>query len=157
MEVLKGLTYDGVTPDNKNWEEKYKVIAPEILQESSLMSDSDDEGGMKLEFMNKGIYNEIFFTKFTDGLISEQPYRYLTADLMKSLRDDSLPIDVTRDDPVHRQQRKLIYFFFIYVYSKIIILFKPMQFLKKNIKNSYRVTTIVWVKCSIVQIFQSEF
>lgn len=22
---------------------------------------------------------------------------------MKSLRDDSLPIDVTRDDPVHRQ------------------------------------------------------
>ncbi|XP_016838885.2 ankyrin-2 isoform X2 [Nasonia vitripennis] len=87
MEVLKGLSYDGVTPDNKNWEEKYKVIAPESLQETSLMSDSDDEGG-------------------SDALISEQPYRYLTADLMKSLRDDSLPIDVTRDDPVHRQLSK---------------------------------------------------
>ncbi|XP_033226076.1 ankyrin-2-like isoform X1 [Belonocnema kinseyi] len=87
MEVLKGLSYDGVTPDNKNWEEKYKVIAPESLQETSLMSDSDDEGG-------------------SDALISEQPYRYLTADLMKSLRDDSLPIDVTRDDPVHRPVTK---------------------------------------------------
>ncbi|XP_020290962.1 ankyrin-3-like isoform X2 [Pseudomyrmex gracilis] len=84
MEVLKGLPYDSVTPDNKNWEEKYKVIAPESLQETSFMSDSDDEG-------------------VSDTLISEQPYRYLTADLMKSLRDDSLPIDVTRDDPVHRQ------------------------------------------------------
>jgi hypothetical protein len=40
----------------------------------------------------------------TDDFISEQPYRYLTADLMKSLRDDSLPIDVTRDDPVHKSK-----------------------------------------------------
>ncbi|KYN17381.1 Ankyrin-2 [Trachymyrmex cornetzi] len=87
MEVLKGLPYDSMTPDNKNWEEKYKVIAPESLQETSFMSDSEDEGG-------------------SDALISEQPYRYLTADLMKSLRDDSLPIDVTRDDPVHRQVTK---------------------------------------------------
>lgn len=45
MEVLKGLPYDSMTPDNKNWEEKYKVIAPESLQETSFMSDSDDEGG----------------------------------------------------------------------------------------------------------------
>ncbi|XP_019700064.1 ankyrin-2 isoform X2 [Harpegnathos saltator] len=87
MEVLKGLPYDSMTPDNKNWEEKYRVIAPESLQETSFMSDSDDEGG-------------------SDALISEQPYRYLTADLMKSLRDDSLPIDVTRDDPIHRQVTK---------------------------------------------------
>ncbi|XP_026670323.1 ankyrin-2-like isoform X4 [Ceratina calcarata] len=87
MEVLKGLSYDTLAPDNKNWDEKYKVIAPESLQETSFMSDSDDEGG-------------------SDALISEQPYRYLTADLMKSLRDDSLPIDVTRDDPVHRQVTK---------------------------------------------------
>ena len=43
------------------------------------------------------------FVAGSDALISEQPYRYLTADLMKSLRDDSLPIDVTRDDPIHRQ------------------------------------------------------
>ncbi|XP_039306763.1 ankyrin-2 isoform X2 [Solenopsis invicta] len=87
MEVLKGLPYDSATPDNKNWEEKYKVIAPESLQETSFMSDSEDENG-------------------SDALINEQPYRYLTADLMKSLRDDSLPIDVTRDDPVHRQVTK---------------------------------------------------
>lgn len=52
MEVLKSLPYDGVTPDNKNWEEKYKVIAPESLQETSLMSDSEDEGGkFNVEFM----------------------------------------------------------------------------------------------------------
>ncbi|XP_015589872.1 ankyrin-2 isoform X2 [Cephus cinctus] len=87
MEVLKGLSYDNLAPNNKNWEEKYKVIAPESLQETNFMSDSDDEGG-------------------SDTLISEQPYRYLTADLMKSLRDDSLPIDVTRDDPIHRQVLK---------------------------------------------------
>ncbi|XP_020709511.2 ankyrin-2-like isoform X2 [Athalia rosae] len=87
MEVLKGLSYDNLAPCNKNWEEKYKVVAPESLQEASFMSDSDDEGG-------------------SDTLISEQPYRYLTADLMKSLRDDSLPIDVTRDDPIHRQVSK---------------------------------------------------
>lgn len=47
MEVLKGLPYDSMTPDNKNWEEKYKVIAPESLQETSFMSDSDDEGGTR--------------------------------------------------------------------------------------------------------------
>ncbi|XP_047369829.1 ankyrin-2-like [Vespa velutina] len=87
MEVLKGMPYDNLAPDNKNWEEKYKVIAPESLQETSLMSDSDDEGA-------------------SDALISEQPYKYLTADLMKSLRDDSLPIDVTKDDPIHRQVTK---------------------------------------------------
>lgn len=48
MEVLKGLSYDTLAPDNKNWDEKYKVIAPESLQETSFMSDSDDEGGMIL-------------------------------------------------------------------------------------------------------------
>lgn len=48
MEVLKGLPYDSATPDNKNWEEKYKVIAPESLQETSFMSDSDDEGGTNI-------------------------------------------------------------------------------------------------------------
>jgi len=52
MEVLKGLPYDSMTPDNKNWEEKYKVIAPESLQETSFMSDSDDEGGTKIREAN---------------------------------------------------------------------------------------------------------
>lgn len=30
--------------------------------------------------------------------MSDHPYRYLTVDEMKSLGDDSLPIDVTRDE-----------------------------------------------------------
>lgn len=50
IEVLKGLTYDNLAPCNKNWEEKYKVVAPESLQEASLMSDSDDEGGSYIFF-----------------------------------------------------------------------------------------------------------
>lgn len=33
-----------------------------------------------------------------DTLLSEQPYRYLTVDEMKSLGDDSLPIDVRQDE-----------------------------------------------------------
>lgn len=33
-----------------------------------------------------------------DNMLSDQPYRYLTVDEMKSLGDDSLPIDVTRDE-----------------------------------------------------------
>jgi hypothetical protein len=37
--------------------------------------------------------------------LSDQPYRYLTVDEMKSLGDDSLPIDVTRDE---RADNKMI-------------------------------------------------
>lgn len=33
-----------------------------------------------------------------DTILNDQPYRYLTADDMKSLGDDSLPIDVTKDE-----------------------------------------------------------
>jgi hypothetical protein len=33
-----------------------------------------------------------------DAILNDQPYRYLTADDMKSLGDDSLPIDVTKDE-----------------------------------------------------------
>jgi hypothetical protein len=35
-----------------------------------------------------------------DTVLSDQPYRYLTVDEMKSLGDDSLPIDVTRDERI---------------------------------------------------------
>ena len=31
-------------------------------------------------------------------MLGDQSYRYLTSDEMKSLGDDSLPIDVTRDE-----------------------------------------------------------
>lgn len=40
-----------------------------------------------------------------DTALSDQPYRYLTVDEMKSLGDDSLPIDVTRDE---RADNKMI-------------------------------------------------
>lgn len=45
---------------------------------------------------------KINITQFTgeDTAITDQPYRYLTVDEMKSLGDDSLPIDVTRDERV---------------------------------------------------------
>lgn len=33
-------------------------------------------------------------------MLGDQSYRYLTADEMKSLGDDSLPIDVTRDERI---------------------------------------------------------
>jgi len=118
MEVLKGLPYDSMTPDNKNWEEKYKVIAPESLQETSFMSDSEDEGGIQIQIVMRNnfvFYKEKFFSG-SDALINEQPYRYLTADLMKSLRDDSLPIDVTRDDPVHRQGKRCKFCYQIYLF-----------------------------------------
>lgn len=35
-----------------------------------------------------------------DDTVTDQPYRYLTVDEMKSLGDDSLPIDVTRDERI---------------------------------------------------------
>ncbi|CAH0731545.1 unnamed protein product, partial [Brenthis ino] len=58
--------------------DKYKVVAPETMLET-FMSDSEEEGG-------------------EDTILNDQPYRYLTADDMKSLGDDSLPIDVTKDE-----------------------------------------------------------
>lgn len=62
----------------ENGAEKYCVVAPEKMQEC-FMSDSEEEG---------------------DDNTTDQPYRYLTVDEMRSLGDDSLPIDVTRDERV---------------------------------------------------------
>lgn len=62
-----------------NENEKYRVVAPEAMHET-FMSDSEEEGG--------------------DDAAVDQPYRYLTVDEMKSLGDDSLPIDVTRDERI---------------------------------------------------------
>jgi len=36
-----------------------------------------------------------------DNITGDQSYRYLTADEMKSLGDDSLPFDVTKDERGH--------------------------------------------------------
>lgn len=41
----------------------------------------------------------IFVFKGDDNA-ADHPYRYLTVDEMKSLGDDSLPIDVTRDERI---------------------------------------------------------
>ena len=53
-----------------------------------------------------------------DTLLNEQPYHYLTVDEMKSLGDDSLPIDVTQDDR-HDSNRDLGMFHLIkYLFLK---------------------------------------
>lgn len=84
---------------------------------------------------------------------------------MKSLRDDSLPIDVTRDDPIHRQGHLNINNYAALIKKrkkpneKILCIF-PSIFLKeeyffdfqsrrKRSKNSFRATIIVQLKISI--------
>ncbi|XP_039485745.1 ankyrin-2 isoform X3 [Drosophila santomea] len=79
LDSLKTITKeDEAAAAPAQTEEKYRVVAPEAMHES-FMSDSEEEGG-------------------EDNMLSDQPYRYLTVDEMKSLGDDSLPIDVTRDE-----------------------------------------------------------
>ncbi|CAG5037574.1 unnamed protein product [Parnassius apollo] len=75
METLKEVSDPSIAAASQ---EKYKVVAPETMLET-FMSDSEEEGG-------------------EDAILNDQPYRYLTADDMKSLGDDSLPIDVTKDE-----------------------------------------------------------
>ncbi|KAK9878033.1 hypothetical protein WA026_020661 [Henosepilachna vigintioctopunctata] len=77
IDTLKEVTNSTEAPSLS--EEKYRVVAPEAMQETYL-SDSEEEG--------------------EDTLLGDQTYRYLTADEMKSLGDDSLPIDVTRDERI---------------------------------------------------------
>ncbi|KMY98180.1 uncharacterized protein Dsimw501_GD13038, isoform I [Drosophila simulans] len=90
-------------------EEKYRVVAPEAMHES-FMSDSEEEGGDTNWQLDAGyeygfgpIYLPYYqgdkhYVSSEDNMLSDQPYRYLTVDEMKSLGDDSLPIDVTRDE-----------------------------------------------------------
>lgn len=81
VESLKNVTKSPKDPmqNSVNEGEKYRVVAPEAMHET-FMSDSEEEGG--------------------DDINTDHPYRYLTVDEMKSLGDDSLPIDVTRDERV---------------------------------------------------------
>ncbi|VVC36072.1 Hypothetical protein CINCED_3A025137 [Cinara cedri] len=80
VETLKVVTETTITTTTTSTiEEKYKVLAPESMQET-FMSDSEDEGD-------------------EDPLLNNQhEYRYMTVDDMKSYGDDSLKIDVTRDE-----------------------------------------------------------
>ncbi|XP_044766600.1 ankyrin-3-like isoform X3 [Coccinella septempunctata] len=80
VEELKVVTETEITTTTTvNIEEKYKVVAPEAMQET-FMSDSEDEGG-------------------DDPLSSDHhQYKYMTFDDMKSLGDDSMKLDVTNDE-----------------------------------------------------------
>ena len=79
IETLKVVTETTITTTTTTIiEEKYRVQAPETMQET-FMSDSEDEGG-------------------EDGVMGDQSYRYLTVDEMKSLGDDSMPMDGVGDD-----------------------------------------------------------
>ncbi|XP_045463961.1 ankyrin-3-like isoform X4 [Harmonia axyridis] len=80
VEELKVVTETEITTTTTvNIEEKYKVVAPEAMQET-FMSDSEDEGG-------------------DDPLSSDHhQYKYMTFDDMKSLGDDSMRLDVTNDE-----------------------------------------------------------
>lgn len=55
---------------------------------------------MIVHFKIQSCYISCRLVSGEDTLLSEQPYRYLTVDEMKSLGDDSLPIDVTRDERI---------------------------------------------------------
>merc|ERR1712223_2099548 len=77
VETLKVVTEKEITTTTTTTiEEKYRVLAPESMQET-FMSDSEDEGGEETQ---------------------QESYKYLTVDEMKSLGDDSMPIDVTHDE-----------------------------------------------------------
>ena len=79
IETLKIVTETTITTKTTTIiEEKYRVQAPETMQET-FMSDSEDEGG-------------------EDGVMGDQSYRYLTVDEMKSLGDDSMPMDMMADE-----------------------------------------------------------
>ncbi|XP_018323633.1 ankyrin-3 isoform X2 [Agrilus planipennis] len=79
IEELKVVTeVDITTTTTTNIEEKYRVMAPEAMQEV-FMSDSEDEGDDPGDHHNQ--------------------YKYMTADDMKSFGgDDSMKLDVTSDE-----------------------------------------------------------
>ncbi|XP_034657372.1 ankyrin-2 isoform X12 [Drosophila subobscura] len=125
LDSLKSITTEdesGAAPAQT--EEKYRVVAPEAMHES-FMSDSEEEGGhtnweldacyeygigidhshsqRHSERPDTHVYmpyyqSDTLYVTSEDNMLSDQPYRYLTVDEMKSLGDDSLPIDVTRDE-----------------------------------------------------------
>ncbi|XP_024083180.1 ankyrin-2-like isoform X5 [Cimex lectularius] len=109
VESLKGVTDTPISPTSAD--EKYKVVAPETMQET-FMSDSEDEGGdvLGLEYGFTPAHPHVYLPYFQgdsiftreETMLSEQPYHYLTVDEMKGLGDDSLPIDVTRDERDNR-------------------------------------------------------
>ncbi|GFS40820.1 ankyrin-3, partial [Trichonephila inaurata madagascariensis] len=113
VETLKVVTETTVTTTTTTvTEEKYKVVAPETMQET-FMTDSEDEGGADFDeaaIFGKPTHATHVYLPYLEGqnfqmseeaMLGDQSYGYLTADEMKSLGDDSLPIDVTKDEKHH--------------------------------------------------------
>ncbi|XP_068892801.1 ankyrin-3-like isoform X5 [Tenebrio molitor] len=111
VEELKVVTETNITTTTTvNIEEKYKVMAPEAMQET-FMSDSEDEGGGVDEppmAYGRPTHAQHVYLPFYQGhmtytrddpiLGDQQQYKYMTVDDMKSLGDDSMRMDVTHDE-----------------------------------------------------------
>ncbi|XP_063920116.1 ankyrin-3-like isoform X2 [Zophobas morio] len=111
VEELKVVTETNITTTTiVNIEEKYKVMAPEAMQET-FMSDSEDEGGGVDEppvAYGRPTHAQHVYLPFYQGhmtytrddpiLGDQQQYKYMTVDDMKSLGDDSMRMDVTHDE-----------------------------------------------------------
>ncbi|XP_015589451.1 ankyrin-3 isoform X7 [Cephus cinctus] len=119
VETLKVVTETIITTTHTvTVEEKYKVQAPESMQET-FMSDSEDEGGgdeIGMAAMNvygqpphaQHVYlpsyyqGQMTYTREDPMLSDQQQYRYMTVDDMKSMGDDSMRVNVTDDERDNR-------------------------------------------------------
>ncbi|XP_046435900.1 ankyrin-3-like isoform X20 [Neodiprion fabricii] len=119
VETLKVVTETVITTTHTiTIEEKYKVQAPESMQET-FMSDSEDEGGgdeIGMAAMNvygqpphaQHVYlpsyyqGQMTYTSEDPMLSDQQQYRYMTVDDMKSMGDDSMRLNVTDDERDNR-------------------------------------------------------
>ncbi|XP_072750226.1 uncharacterized protein [Anoplolepis gracilipes] len=119
IETLKVVTETVITTTHTiTIEEKYKVQAPESMQET-FMSDSEDEGGgdeIGTAAMNvygqpphaQHVYlpsyyqGQMTYTREDPMLSDQQQYRYMTVDDMKSMGDDSMRVNVTDDERDNR-------------------------------------------------------
>ncbi|XP_033226769.1 ankyrin-3-like isoform X10 [Belonocnema kinseyi] len=119
VETLKVVTETTITTTHSmTIEEKYRVQAPESMQET-FMSDSEDEGGgdeIGVAAMNvygqpphaQHVYlpsyyqGQMTYTREDPMLSDQQQYRYMTVDDMKSMGDDSMRVNVTDDERDNR-------------------------------------------------------
>ncbi|XP_048261568.1 ankyrin-3 isoform X24 [Bombus terrestris] len=119
IETLKVVTETVITTTHTvTIEEKYRVQAPESMQET-FMSDSEDEGGgdeIGMAAMNvygqpphaQHVYlpsyyrGQMTYTREDPMLSDQQQYRYMTVDDMKSMGDDSMRVNVTDDERDNR-------------------------------------------------------
>ncbi|XP_044010733.1 ankyrin-3-like isoform X13 [Aphidius gifuensis] len=117
VETLKIVTETIITTTHTmTIEEKYKVQAPESMQET-FMSDSEDEGGgdeigmadnygqpthAQHVYLPSYYQGQMTYTREDPMLSDQQQYRYMTVDDMKSMGDDSMRVNVTDDERDNR-------------------------------------------------------